>query len=81
MSLDIEMQHFVVSGELDCLSVTCLQTGGGRVGRNGQGVGWVGLSFPRLSPASKWSVFPPPPPLFELLALGQVTKQDSITGR
>lgn len=45
------------------------------------GPGWVGVSFPRFSPASKWNVFPPSPPLFELLALSQVTKQDSITGR
>lgn len=48
-----------------------------------RGGGMGSLSRVSLQPRSGVS-FPPPPPcpaLFELLALGQVTKQDSITGR
>lgn len=87
MSIDIEIHHFIVSGELVCLSVTCLQRGGwvgwwvggwwgGKKGRGLAGLGF--LSRVSLQPRSGVS-FPPSP--FELLALGQVTKQDSITGR
>lgn len=52
--------HFKVSDESACLSVTCSV----RVAGRGKGMGrWVsglgGLSFPRLSPAWKRSVFPP----------------------
>lgn len=59
-SVDGGIHHFKASDESDCLSVTCSLRVVGR--ENGMGR-WVsalgGLSFPRLSPAWKRSVFPP----------------------
>lgn len=81
LSIDIEIHHFMVSGERVCLSVTCLQRGGGEKKRKKkkEGLGWAFF----LASLSSLEVecLSPPSPLFELLALGQVTKQDSITGR
>lgn len=54
LSLDVGIHHFKVSDESACLSVTCSVR---VVGRWVSGLG--GLSFPRLSPAWKRSVFPP----------------------
>lgn len=78
LNRDIEIHHFMVSGERVCLSVTCLQRGGKKKKKRG-GLGWAFF----LASLSSLEVecLSPPPPLFELLALGQVTKQDSITGR
>lgn len=77
LSIDIEIHHFMVSGERVCLSVTCLQRDGEK--KKKEGLGWAFF----LASLSSLEVecLSPPPPLFELLALGQVTKQDSITGR
>lgn len=44
-----------------------------------EGLGWA-LFFASLS-SLEVECLSPPSPLYELLALGQVTKQDSITGR
>lgn len=61
-----------------------LANGLGVVGEGGKkwaggGLGWA--FFPASLSSLQAECLSPPPPLFELLALGQVTKQDSITGR
>lgn len=59
LSRDIEIHHFMVSGERVCLSVTCLQRGGKKKKR-GAGLGF--LSRVSLQPRSGVS-FPPSPSL------------------
>lgn len=67
LSIDIEIHHFMVSGERVCLSVTCLQRGGVKKkkkksgGGDGAGAGLGFLSRVSLQPRSGVS-FPPLPP-------------------
>lgn len=78
LSINIEIHHFIVMGLHVCLSVTCLQWGGESECLK-KGLGWA-FFLASLSSLEVECLYPPFP-LFELLALGQVTKQDSITGR
>ena len=95
LSIDIEIHHFMVSGERVCLSVTCLQRGGVKKKKKrkkeknikkvvvvmGLGLGWA-FFLASLSSLEVECLSPPSPPL--LRAAGPRSgnkKQDSITGR
>lgn len=80
MKLSIDIENTSLHGLRQACLVECdmFAKGWGKKPKKG-GLGWAFF----LASLSSLEVecLSPPPPLFELLALGQVTKKDSITGR
>lgn len=63
LSIDIEIHHFIVSGERVCLSVTCLQRGGdSECLEKKEGLGWA-FFLASLSSLEVECLSPPSPSL------------------